>query len=116
MTREKYKKNIDDLEKIINKKIYNPYSLEYEKLNPPKEQNQESNQEGQAQPNTEEDSSKDYLEKAGTYIRIRIMLSQPVNPILPDIELPEPIKFIKKEKPPKKSITPEEIENDLIRK
>ena len=63
MTREKYEKNIDDLEKIINKKIYNPYSLEYEKLNPPKEQNQESNQEGQAQPNTEEDSSKDYLGK-----------------------------------------------------
>jgi hypothetical protein len=44
------------------------------------------------------------------------MLSQPVNPILPDIELPEPIKFIKKEKPPNKSMTPEEIENDLIRK
>ena len=115
MTREKYEKNIDDLEKIINKKVYNPYSPEYEKLNPPKEQNQESNQEGQAQPNTEEDSSKDYLEKAGTYIRIRIMLSQPVNPILPDIELPEPITLIKKEKPPKKPITPEEIENDLIR-
>ena len=43
------------------------------------------------------------------------MLSQPVNPILPDIELPEPITLIKKEKPPKKPITPEEIENDLIR-
>ena len=43
------------------------------------------------------------------------MLSQPVNPVLPDIDLPEPILFIKKEKPPKKPITPEEIENDLLR-
>jgi len=123
MTREKYEKNIDDLEKIINKKVFNPYSPEYEKLNPPKEPNKDANPEEKPQanndnnnnPNPEDDSSKDYLEKAGTYIRIRIMLSQPVNPVLPDIELPEPISFIKKEKPPKKPITPEEIENDLIR-
>ena len=33
------------------------------------------------------------------------MLSQPVNPVLPDVDLPEPISFIKKEKPPKKPIT-----------
>ena len=125
MTREKYEKNIDDLEKIINKKVFNPYSPEYEKLNPPKEPNKENTnpEEKPQEPNNnnnnnhieEDDSKKDFLEKAGTYIRIRIMLSQPVNPILPDIELPEPINFIKKEKPPKKSITPEEIENDLIR-
>ena len=120
MTREKYEKNIDDLEKIINKKIFNPYSPEYEKLNPTKEQeNKEQNPESSAQQNNnanqEDDPSKDYLEKAGTYIRIRIMLSQPVNPVLPDIDLPEPISFIIKEKPPKKQITPEEIENDLIR-
>ena len=123
MTREKYEKNIDDLEKIINKKVFNPYSPEYEKLNPVKEQNKDSNPEEKPQlnnennnnPNPEDDSSKDYLEKAGTYIRIRIMLSQPVNPVLPDVDLPEPISFIKKEKPPKKPITPEEIENDLIR-
>ena len=125
MTREKYEKNIDDLEKIINKKVFNPYSPEYEKLNPTKEPDKDNNQEGQPQPNNnnnnnnlnsqEIDSSKDFLEKAGTYIRIRIMLSQPVNPVLPDIDLPEPILFIKKEKPPKKPITPEEIENDLLR-
>ena len=123
MTREKYEKNIDDLEKIINKKVFNPYSPEYEKLNPIKEPNKDSNPEEKPQannennnnPNPEDDSSKDYLEKAGTYIRIRIMLSQPVNPVLPDVDLPEPISFIKKEKPPKKPITPEEIENDLIR-
>ena len=123
MTREKYEKNIDDLEKIINKKVFNPYSPEYEKLNPVKEPNKDSNPEEKPQannennnnPNPEDDSSKDYLEKAGTYIRIRIMLSQPVNPVLPDVDLPEPISFIKKEKPPKKPITPEEIENDLIR-
>ena len=122
MTREKYENNIDDLEKIINKKIFNPYSPEYEKLNHPKEPNKENNnpEEKNQQNNNnnnekEDDSKKDFLEKAGTYIRIRIMLSQPVNPILPDIELPEPINFIKKEKPPKKKITPEEIENDLIR-
>ena len=123
MTREKYEKNIDDLEKIINKKVFNPYSPEYEKLNPVKEPNKDINPEEKPQannennnnPNPEDDSSKDYLEKAGTYIRIRIMLSQPVNPVLPDVDLPEPISFIKKEKPPKKPITPEEIENDLIR-
>ena len=123
MTREKYEKNIDDLEKIINKKVFNPYSPEYEKLNPVKEPNKDTNPEEKPQannennnnPNPEDDSSKDYLEKAGTYIRIRIMLSQPVNPVLPDVDLPEPISFIKKEKPPKKPITPEEIENDLIR-
>ena len=123
MTREKYEKNIDDLEKIINKKVFNPYSPEYEKLNPVKEPNKDSNPEEKPQAynensnnsNPEDDSSKDYLEKAGTYIRIRIMLSQPVNPVLPDVDLPEPISFIKKEKPPKKPITPEEIENDLIR-
>ena len=126
MTREKYEKNIDDLEKIINKKVFNPYSPEYEKLNPTKEPDKDNNKEGQPQPNNnnnnnnnlnsqEIDSSKDFLEKAGTYIRIRIMLSQPVNPVLPDIDLPEPILFIKKEKPPKKPITPEEIENDLLR-
>ena len=128
MTREKYEKNIDDLEKIINKKVFNPYSPEYEKLNPTKEPDKDNNQEGQPQQNNnnnnnnnnnlnsqEIDSSKDFLEKAGTYIRIRIMLSQPVNPVLPDIDLPEPILFIKKEKPPKKPITPEEIENDLLR-
>ena len=125
MTREKYEKNIDDLEKIINKKVFNPYSPEYEKLNPTKEPDKDNNKEGQPQQNNnnnnnnlnsqEIDSSKDFLEKAGTYIRIRIMLSQPVNPVLPDIDLPEPILFIKKEKPPKKPITPEEIENDLLR-
>ena len=120
MTREKYEKNIDDLEQIINKKVFNPYSPEYEKLNSTKEQNKENVPEGQSTPNNnkntqENETSKDYLETAGTYIRIRIMLSQPVNPILPDIELPEPILFIKKEKPPKKPITPEEIENDLLR-
>ena len=125
MTREKYEKNIDDLEQIINKKVFNPYSPEYEKLNSTKAQNKENVPEGQSTPNNnnnnnntntqENETSKDYLETAGTYIRIRIMLSQPVNPILPDIELPEPILFIKKEKPPKKPITPEEIENDLLR-
>ena len=110
MTREKYEKNIDDLEKIINKKIFNPYSPEYEKL---KSNEQQEKKENQA--NNEIDTSKDFLEQAGTYIRIRIMLSQPVNPILPDIELPDPISFIKKQKPKKKPITPEEVENDLIR-
>ena len=43
------------------------------------------------------------------------MLSQPVNPVLPDVELPEPITLIKKEKQPKKPITMDEIEQDLIR-
>ena len=124
MTREKYEKNIDDLEKIINKKVFNPYSPEYQKLYnnnsesnkaENKNENNQNNQSGSENKNENNDENKDFLEKADTYIRIRIMLSQPVNPILPDIELPEPISFIKKEKPPKKPITTEEIEQDLIR-
>ena len=142
MTREKYEKNIDELEKIINKKVFNPYSEEYKKLFPDIEENKnetenkndntnnENPTQTQAQPqpqtqnqnqtpvqtqNSENNNDKDFLEKAETYIRIRIMLSQPVNPVLPDVELPEPIDFIKKEKPPKKQITTEEIEQDLIR-
>ena len=125
MTREKYEKNIDELEKIINKKVLNPYSPEYQKLynnNKPennkeenKNENNQNNQNGNENKKENNDENKDFLEKADTYIRIRIMLSQPVNPILPDIELPEPITFIKKEKPPKKPITTEEIEQDLIR-
>ena len=133
MTREKYEKNIDDLEKIINKKVFNPYSPEYKKLFPEQEnkndsekpnENNENNQNNNNNNNTNNnpnennennDENKDFLEKAETYIRIRIMLSQPVNPVLPDIELPDPIYFIKKEKAPKKPITTEEIEQDLIR-
>ena len=124
MTREKYEKNIDDLEKLINKKVFNPYSPEYQKLYnnnsednkaENKNENNQNNQSGSENKNENNDENKDFLEKADTYIRIRIMLSQPVNPVLPDIELPEPISFIKKEKPPKKPITTEEIEQDLIR-
>ena len=128
MTREKYEKNIDDLEKIINKKVFNPYSPEYEKINKTnkdetenKSENNQNNQNNNNNLNQNEnknennDENKDFLEKAETYVRIRIMLSQPVNPVLPDVELPEPINFIKKEKAPKKPITTEEIEQDLIR-
>ncbi len=137
MTREKYEKNIDDLEKIINKKVFNPYSPEYKKLNPNNENKNESenknennennnnnnnnnninnnNNQNENNENNNDDDSKDFFEKAETYIRIRIMLSQPVNPILPDVELPDPIYYIKKEKTPKKQITMEEIEQDLIR-
>ena len=127
MTREKYEKNIDDLEKIINKKVFNPYSPEYEKINKTnkdetenKSENNQNNQNNNNQnqnenKNENNDENKDFLEKAETYVRIRIMLSQPVNPVLPDVELPEPINFIKKEKAPKKPITTEEIEQDLIR-
>ena len=128
MTREKYEKNIDDLEKIINKKVFNPYSAEYEKINKinkdetenksennQNNQNNNNNQNQNENKNENNDENKDFLEKAETYVRIRIMLSQPVNPVLPDVELPEPINFIKKEKAPKKPITTEEIEQDLIR-
>ena len=119
MTREKYEKNIDELEKIINKKIFNPFSPEYQKLNKNSEKKNEAENKNENQQNNQNendnDENKDFLEKAGTYIRIRIMLSQPVNPVLPDVELPEPVNIIKKEKPPKKPITMEEIEQDLIR-
>ena len=116
MTREKYEKNIDDLEKIINKKVFNPYSPEYEKLKKNNTNNSsDENKNENSQNGEQKDDNKDFLEKAETYIRIRIMLSQPMNPILPDIELPEPINLLKKEKQPKKPLTNEEIEQDLIR-
>jgi hypothetical protein len=104
--------------------VFNPYSPEYKKLNPTEENKNESekksennensqnnqnnnmnnnnnNANNQNENNENEDNNKDFLEKAETYIRIRIMLSQPVNPVLPDVELPDPIYYIKKEKAPK---------------
>ena len=122
MTREKYEKKIDELEKIINKKVFNPFSPEYQKLNKNLENKNETENKIENSQNipinqneNDNEENKDFLEKAGTYIRIRIMLSQPVNPVLPDVELPDPVNMIKKEKPPKKQITMEEIEQDLIR-
>jgi hypothetical protein len=57
----------------------------------------------------------DYVEKAQTYIYIKIVLSQPINPVLPDIPLPDPIDLIKREEKILKQHSISEIESDLLR-
>ena len=98
LTREFYEKRIDDLEKKINKKIFNPNNEEIQKM---VKENEEEN--------------KDYIEKAQTYIYLRIAMSQPVNPLLPNVELPIPLDLLKIPPAPRKPMTIEEIEKDLIR-
>lgn len=98
LTKEFYEKRIDDLEKKINKKVFNPNNEEIQKM---VKENEEEN--------------KDYIEKAQTYIYLRIAMSQPVNPLLPNVELPVPIDLLKNPPTPKKPMTVEEIEKDLIR-
>ena len=98
LTKEFYEKRIDDLEKKINKKVFNPNNEEIQKM---------------VKENEEE--KRDYIEKAQTYIYLRIAMSQPVNPLLPNVELPVPIDLLKNPPAPKKPMTVEEIEKDLIR-
>ena len=98
LTREYYEKRIDDLEKKINKKIFNPNNEEIQKMI---KENEEEN--------------KDYIEKAQTYIYLRIAMSQPVNPLLPNVDLPIPLDLLKNPPAPRKPMTIEEIEKDLIR-
>ena len=98
LTREYYEKRIDDLEKKINKKIFNPNNEEIQKMI---KENEEEN--------------KDYIEKAQTYIYLRIAMSQPVNPLLPNVDLPIPLDLLKNPPAPRKPMTIEEIETDLIR-
>ena len=98
LTKEFYEKRIDDLEKKINKKVFNPNNEEIQKM---VKENEEEN--------------RDYIEKAQTYIYLRIAMSQPVNPLLPNVELPVPIDLLKNPPAPKKPMTVEEIEKDLIR-
>ena len=57
----------------------------------------------------------DYVEKAQTYVYIKIVLSQPINPVLPDIPLPDPIDLIKREEKILKQHSISEIESDLLR-
>ena len=98
LTREYKEKRIDDLEKKINKKIFNPNNEEIQKMI---KENEEEN--------------KDYIEKAQTYIYLRIAMSQPVNPLLPNVDLPIPLDLLKNPPAPRKPMTIEEIEKDLIR-
>ena len=98
MLKETYEKRIDDLEAKTGVKEFNPYNpqiLEMIKEN--------------------EEENKDYVEKAETYIYIKIVLSQPINPVLPDIPLPDPLEFIKKEEKTVKTYSVDEIEKDLLR-
>ena len=95
LTKEFYEKRIDDLENKINKKILNPNNEEIQKML------------------KEED--RDMFEQAQTYIYLRIAMSQPVNPLLPNVDLPVPLELLKNPPAPKKPMTIEEIEKDLIR-
>ena len=96
--KESYENRIDIIEKKTGIKIINPTNEEI--LNLIKEN---------------EEENLDEVEKAKTYIYIKIALSFPINPLLPDYPLPEPLDLIKKEPKEKKPITIEEIENDLLR-
>ena len=96
--RETYENRIDEIEKKTGFKYINPNNEEILNLT-------KDNQEDKL----------DEVEKAKTYIYIKIGLTFPVNPLLPDLPLPDPIDLIKKEPKPKKEITIEEIENDLLR-
>ena len=57
----------------------------------------------------------DYVEKAKTYVYIKIGLTILINPLLPDIDLPNPDDYRRKEKQLPKPYTVEEIEQDLLR-
>ncbi|MCQ2818063.1 MAG: hypothetical protein MJ252_12425, partial [archaeon] len=62
--------------------------------------------------------TEDYLEKARTYIKLIVTLSEPVNPFLPinaDKVLPTPFDLIKHEEKTLKKYTNEDRENDLIK-
>ena len=96
--KETYENRIDILEKKNGVKIINPNNEEILKL---VKENEEENL--------------DEVEKAKTYIYIKIALTYPVNPLLPDHPLPEPIDLIKKPPKEKKAVTTEEIENDLLK-
>ena len=97
LTREMYEKRIDDLEQKINKKILNPNNPEIQKLI------------------TKEEESTDFIEKAQTYIYLRIAMSQAPVPLMPNIELPKPLDLIKNPPVQRRAMTVEEIEKDLLR-
>ena len=97
LTREMYEKRIDDLEQKIKKKILNPNNEEIKKLI------------------TEDEESTDFIEKAQTYIYIRIAMSQAPVPLMPNIELPIPLDLIKNPPAQRHAMTIEEIEKDLLR-
>ena len=93
MTRETY-----ELEKIINKKLFSPYSPKYknyiqnnenknesENNNNNKNNNNNNNYNNQNE-NYNEHNNKYFLEKTETYNIIRIMLSQPFNRVFPDVD------------------------------
>jgi predicted Zn-dependent protease len=102
LTREMYEKRIDDLDQKIHKKIYNPNNSEIQKLIKEESTNNE-------------ESSTDFIEKAQTYIYIRIATSQAPVPLIPYDELPKPLDLIKNPPVKRHAMTIEEIEQDLLR-
>ena len=97
MTKEMYEKRIDELESKIHKKILNPNNAEIQKLI------------------TNEEDSTDFIEKAQSYIYLRIAMSQAPVPLMPNVELPIPLDLIKNPPVQRKPMTVEEIERDLLR-
>ena len=97
LSREMYEKRIDDLEQQTKKKILNPNNPEIRKLI------------------TDDEESTDFIEKAQTYIYIRIAMSQAPVPLMPNVELPIPLDLIKNPPAQKRAMTVEEIEKDLLR-
>ena len=125
MLRSTYEERIDLYEEKTGVKEFNPMKKElWDILRANKQQQQEEEagsdevqqQQQQQQPNVD-DELYDYVEKAQTYVYIKIVLSQPINPILPDVPLPHPNSLIKKDDKKLKdtSTTTNLIENDLLR-
>ena len=134
MLKSTYEQRIDEYEAKTGIKELNPtkediWKMMLENKRSEKEgkdehnENNKQQQDGDANTQQEEVNEQtdpyeelyDYVEKAQTYIYIKIVLSQPINPVLPDIPLPEPIDLIKKEEKKVKKYTVDEIENDLLR-
>ena len=61
-----------------------------------------------------EEENLDYVEKAKTYVYIKIGLTIPINPLLPDIDLPNPDDYMRKEKQPPKPYTVEPKGDDVL--
>ena len=97
LTKEMYEKRIDELEEKTHKKILNPNNEEIKQLI------------------TNDEESTDFIEKAQTYIYIRIAMSQAPVPLMPNVELPKPLNLIKNPPAQRRPMTVEEIEKDLLR-
>ena len=106
MLKSTYEQRINLYEEKTGLKEFNPTKKElWDVLRANKEQQQQEvaqanegvGDEVQQQKQQDDEELFDYVEKAQTYVYIKIVLSQPINPILPDVPLPHPNSLIKKE-------------------